>query len=225
MITTNPEITAVESGTFFTKKLLISAAILIIFHAVGFWGLLFSGQPEYFQELTPLNLLLTNFLLLLNHKKFDRAFFTFAFTTFSIGFLAEVLGVKTGFPFGHYSYGQALGFKLFDVPVIIGLNWFMLVYAAGSLAARLRIPVFLKAIAGALFMVFLDFFIEPAAMKFDFWTWHNYVIPWYNYVGWLFLALGFQLHFQLLNIFKNNALAPVVYFVQVVFFVGLYTFG
>src|SRR5688572_19150870 len=124
----NPKLT---SRLLTDKKLLFSITVLVIFHAVGFWGLIFSGQPEMYQRLTPLNLLLTNFLLFLNHKKFDAAFFAFVIFTFLAGFLAEVAGVHTGVLFGYYVYGEAIGFKLWTVPLLIGLNWVMLVYSAG----------------------------------------------------------------------------------------------
>ena len=34
-----------------------------------------------------------------------------------IGFVIEVIGVKTGYVFGSYSYGDSLGFKILEVPV------------------------------------------------------------------------------------------------------------
>src|SRR6478609_3641217 len=92
---------------FLSKKVAFSAAVLIIFHLVGIWGLVFSGNPIYYQQLTPLNLLLTNLLLFLNHK---------------------------GLLFGEYAYGAGLGLKLWNVPLLIGLNWVMLVYCAGAVA-------------------------------------------------------------------------------------------
>ena len=40
-----------------------------------------------------------------------------------IGFIFEIIGVKTGLIFGHYKYCNGLGTKVFDVPLIISLNW------------------------------------------------------------------------------------------------------
>ncbi len=209
---------------FTAKKVPFSIAVLVIFHLVGFWGLVFSGDEKYYQNLTPLNLLLTNFLLFFNHKTFGRAFFLFAGITFLAGFFAEVIGVHTGLLFGNYAYGEALGFKLWQVPVLIGLNWVMLVYCTGSVARKwLKSPV-LAAFAGALLMVGIDFLIEPVAVKYDFWSWQNSHIPAWNYVCWFGLAIALQLYFQFSGVDKNNRLAAAVIVTQIAFFFALNLF-
>lgn len=197
-------------------------AILVIFHGVGFWGLLFSGRPGYFQELTPFNLLLTNLLLFSLHRGWNMTFIVFAIVVMLAGFFAEVVGVHTGLLFGNYSYGAALGIKLWDVPLLIGLNWLMLVYSTGTIVSNLKVNTWLKATVGAGLMVLLDFFMEPVAMQFDFWTWEGGHIPLSNFIGWFGLSLLLQLYFQLADVNKQNLLAPYVYVLQLLFFIGLY---
>jgi len=51
-----------------------------------------------------------------------------------IGFLIEVIGVKTGYIFGRYYYGQSLGYHLLSVPLLIGLNWGVLLYSTIQLS-------------------------------------------------------------------------------------------
>ncbi|NEM96426.1 carotenoid biosynthesis protein [Pontibacter burrus] len=198
--------------------------VIVIFHAVGFWGLQFSGRPTYFQELTPLNLLLTNVLLFSLHRHWNWPFIAFAVTTVVVGFLAEVLGIHTGLLFGNYNYGAALGLKLWDVPLLIGLNWLLLVYTTGTIVNRLSQNLLIKAAAGAGLMVLYDFFMEPVAMQYDFWSWQNDQIPLSNYLGWLGLAFVLQLFFHRTDTWKQNPLAPWVYVVQLLFFIGLYLF-
>ena len=77
MISNEKSNTLLLPQIFASKKLLISVAVLIIFHLVGFWGMVFSPDPTYFQNLTPLNLLLTAFLLFINDRNFNAAFFNF----------------------------------------------------------------------------------------------------------------------------------------------------
>ncbi len=202
----------------------LAIAVLVIFHGVGFWGLVFSNDPLYFQNLTPLNLLLTNFLLFSFHKQWNIGFILFAVLVALAGFFAEVIGVHTGLLFGNYTYGAALGLKLWEVPLLIGLNWLMLVYATGHLANLTKLHWLLKAVLGAALMVLLDFFIEPVAMQYDFWSWQGNSIPISNYLGWLGLAFLLQLYFQHADFYKQNKLAPYVYAVQLVFFIGLYLF-
>jgi uncharacterized membrane protein len=201
----------------------IALGVLVIFHAVGFWGLLFSGEPEKFQRLTPMNLLLTNVLLFAFHRRWNAAFVLFAVVVMLAGFFAEVVGVHTGLLFGDYAYGESLGIKLLEVPLLIGLNWLMLVYTTGHLVNITQFHWVTKAIAAAILMVGLDFFMEPVAMEFDFWDWQGGYIPWSNYAGWLGLSVLLQLYFQKAAIFKQNQLAPYVFLVQVVFFVSLWT--
>ncbi|MDX5481347.1 MAG: carotenoid biosynthesis protein [Hymenobacteraceae bacterium] len=205
-------------------KLLLpfAVAVLIIFHAVGFWGLILSGDPVYFQELTPMNILLTNALLFGFHRQWNLNFLLFAAVVFAVGFLSEVVGVHTGLLFGTYSYGAALGIKLWEVPLLIGLNWLMLVYTTGHIANFTQLHWAIKALLGALLMVCLDFFIEPVAVRYDFWSWQGDRIPLSNFIGWFAVALMLQLYFQKGNFFKLNRLAPYVYLVQLLFFISIY---
>ncbi|TXK51312.1 carotenoid biosynthesis protein [Pontibacter qinzhouensis] len=213
-----------KAPRLFLKKygLPLAVGVLVIFHAVGFWGLGLSGRPEYFQSLTPLNLLLTNVLLFSFHKGYTSRFLVFAFLVFAAGFLAEVLGVHTGFIFGNYSYGSTLGTKLWEVPLLIGVNWLMLVYATGTMVHKLPLHWFLKAITGAMLLVLLDYFLEPVAITYDFWSWHEQVIPLSNFRDWFGLSLLLQVLFQKFNFYKKNPVAPYVYLVQLLFFIALY---
>ncbi|MBB6609633.1 carotenoid biosynthesis protein [Pontibacter sp. Tf4] len=202
----------------------VALVVLVIFHAVGFWGLQFSGKPVYFQELTPLNLILTNILLFSLHRHWNLTFIVFAFVVTIVGFLAEVLGVHTGLLFGNYSYGNALGTKLWQVPLLIGLNWLLLIYSTGTITNRLNQPIVVKALAGASLMLLYDFFMEPVAMQYDFWDWKNSHVPFSNYLGWLGLAFVLHLYFHTSAFYKQNPLAPFVYMVQLLFFVALFLF-
>ena len=221
MITKEKNNTRPLSQLLVSKKLPISIAVLVIFHLVGFWGMAFSHDSTYFQNLTPLNLLLTAFLLFINHQHFNSAFWLFFSGTFLAGFLAEVVGVHTGLLFGNYRYGEALGFKLWEVPVLIGLNWVILVYCTGILALKWQQSLFGASFLAALLMVLLDFFIEPVAVTFDYWSWKNEVIPAWNFICWFGLAFILQLAFQHSRIDKTNRMAGPVFFTILAFFFAL----
>lgn len=223
--TTQPVLTRASYATQKYKKhaLPLAVVVLVIFHAVGLWGLLFSGEPVYFQRLTPMNLLLTNALLFSFHRRWNVAFLLFAAVVFLVGFFSEIIGIHTGLLFGNYSYGAALGLKLWEVPLLIGLNWLMLVYITGHISNYTGLHWAAKAFVGALLMVLLDFFIEPVAVRYDFWSWQNGHIPFSNYIGWFAVALLLHLYFQKGNFFKRNGLAPYVYAVQFLFFICLYS--
>lgn len=219
--TINPEANTSSRHKYKKYGLPLAAAILVIFHGVGFWGLLFSGEPERFQRLTPMNLLLTSALLFAFHKSWNKSFILFAILVFAVGFFSEVVGVHTGLLFGDYAYGQALGVKVWDVPVLIGLNWLMLVYTTGHISNYVNWHWAVKAILGAGLMVLLDLFIEPVAMQFDFWDWNGNKVPLSNYLGWFAIAFILQVYFQQAGFVKQNRMAPYVYFVQMLFFVSI----
>lgn len=202
----------------------LAIAILIIFHLVGFWGLQFSNHPVDFQSLTPLNLLLTTLLLFSFHKDWDSTFITFIIVVMVAGFTAELIGIHTGLLFGDYSYGNALGTKLWEVPLLIGVNWLLLVYVTGQIANYVGTSVWLKSLIGALLMVLLDVFLEPVATKYDFWKWDGNTIPDSNYMGWLGLSFVLQYYYHRLPIYKQNPLSIYVYVVQLFFFICLYMF-
>lgn len=203
------------------KKVAIAVFVLVVFHAVGFYGLAFSANPAWFRELSALNLLLTNFLLFSFHKTWNFQFALFVVVVLLVGFFSEVIGVHTGLLFGDYAYGQSLGAKLWEIPLIIALNWLLLVYSTGILVQKLPGHWLLKAFVAATLMVLLDMLIEPLAAVLDYWTWADYRIPVSNYLGWLGIAFVLHLLFQKAQFQKRNALVPFVLGVQFLFFIGL----
>ena len=203
------------------KKVIAATGVLVIFHAVGLFGLAFSRDPAWYRGLTPLNLLLTLGILFSFHQTWNKAFLVFSGLVLLTGFLVEVLGIHTGLLFGHYRYGAALGPKLWDVPLLIAGNWLLLVYVTGVLVQALPAPWWSKALAAATLMVLLDMLIEPVAAVLDFWAWEGYHIPASNYWGWLGVGGLLQLYFQHAGFSRSNPLALVVYGLQVLFFLGL----
>jgi putative membrane protein len=59
-----------------------------------------------------------------------RAALTFVGIAAGIGWFVEETGVKYGWWFGPYTYSSMLGWKLGEVPVIVPLMWFAVVYVA-----------------------------------------------------------------------------------------------
>lgn len=204
-------------------SLRIATISIIVIHFFGALGLSYPPLRPYFQLATPLNLLITGVLLFYFHRQWNLQFYIFAAGCFSLGFLVEVAGVKTGVIFGEYSYGPTLGFKIWEVPVLIGLNWLILIYCTGMWAYQLVKNVLLRSLLGSVMMVVLDFFIEPVAVSLDFWTWEGGEIPTHNFVGWLITAFLLQFFFHLSNFKKQNALAKKVLYVEAFFFIFLQT--
>lgn len=110
-----------------------------------------------------------------------------------VGFAAELIGVATGKPFGHYSYGDGLGRKVGGVPLLAAAAWSMMSRpawtAAGLVDERplLRVPL----AAGAL--TAWDVFLDPRMVRDRYWTWPGggryEGIPASNFAGWYLTAL------------------------------------
>lgn len=195
--------------------------IIIIFHIVGFVGFLIN--PSYFKSLSPLNLLLSSGLVLLTSKQPNWKFYGSLLLIALIGFFLEVLGVKTELIFGSYYYGRTLGLKAFSVPLLIGANWAILLYCTAQIS-QLKNQI-LNALFGAFLMVFLDFFIEQIASRFDFWYWKNGIIPLQNYIAWFIISFALNLAFQKRLGQKSNLTAKAFYMIQITFFGALYFFN
>ncbi len=122
------------------KKLALAVFVLVVLHIVGFYGLAFSANPGWFRSLSALNLIITGGLLFSFHKTWNWSFGGFAVVVLLAGFFAEIIGVHTGLLFGDYTYGQSLGFKLWNILLIIAVNWLILVYSTGVLVQPLSCP-------------------------------------------------------------------------------------
>jgi bisanhydrobacterioruberin hydratase len=202
------------------KKTTISIFVLIVTHLVGLVGFLTEYQ-SLFMQATFFHLFISAAILLYNHKDWNRNFLIFAVIAFSIGFLIEVLGVATGIIFGNYQYGPTLGIKIFNVPLIIGVNWLMLVYLVGIMLNKLDNNIWLKSIIGGGLLVFLDVFIEPVAMQLDFWGWENQEVPLLNYLAWFIVGSFLVFIFNALKFKKSNPVAAPLFIIYLTFFITI----
>lgn len=196
-------------------------------HSVGLLGLFWSPMNEWlsqltpfstFLSLTPLNLLVTGGLLLYFQKEWNRAAIGWVVASMLIGFGIEVLGVHTGAVFGSYAYGPVLGWKLWEVPLLIGVNWMVLTYASGTILHQLSVGVYAKASIMATVLTCTDLLIEPVAIYWDFWRWEGGIVPVQNYIAWWLVA--WVLSWGWLRTFKqiDNSAAIHIFFAQILFF-------
>jgi bisanhydrobacterioruberin hydratase len=204
-----------ERSPHLTRRL---AWLLTAMYTTGLVGLNLSLTQNSFRLLVPYHLWFHAGLLFWLQPQKNRAFLIFATLTFLSGFWAEWAGVTTGLIFGEYAYGETLGWKILGIPVVIGANWFMLVYAAGITCRKIPVHWLLQATIAALMMTVLDFFIEPVAIRLDFWQWQNGRIPLQNFAGWFGLAFALQMLFSQLDFQKENSLARLTLIWQFAFF-------
>ncbi|MDJ0367352.1 carotenoid biosynthesis protein [Hymenobacter sp. H14-R3] len=204
-----------------TLRLRIAQGVIVLFHLTGFVGLAFSEDKSFYLTYTPLTLVLTLGLLAAFQPGRNLVFWLFVAQVFLLGMVAEIVGTNTGLLFGHYTYGATLGPKYMGTPWLIGLNWVMVTYLAGMLMTYVRVPALVRVLLGAVLMVGLDLCMEPVAGRYDFWHWTGELVPLRNFRDWFLLALLTQALFVRSPFPKRNALAPLVYLVQLLFFFGL----
>ena len=171
------------------NKINIIIILLFILHLVGGVALSMDSVKSIFLALSPFNLALTFGLLIWGNDDFSFNFFKVISVLFLIGFFVEVLGVYSGFLFGEYHYGKTLGFQFLEVPLIIGVNWVLLVVSSFAVSSYFVSNSILKVVLSSIIMVLLDFMIEPVAIRLDFWHWQAEVIPLQNYLMWFLVAL------------------------------------
>ena len=159
-----------------------------------------------------------------------------------IGFVAEIIGTNTGLLFGQYGYGNVLGIKMNNVPLIVGINWFVIIFCCGITIHTLLVkairhisvvtaspPMSIKALSliidGATIAVFFDWLMEPVAIKLGYWKWAaGKDIPMYNYISWLVISMTILVIFQFCKFNKHNKFAVNLLLIQGMFFLILRTF-
>jgi putative membrane protein len=115
------------------------------------------------------------------------------------GLAAEAVGVRTGYPFGEYSYAGTLGPEVVGVPLVVPLAWTMIAYPV-LLAAR-RLTRRWVPLVGGLGMVAWDVFLDPQMVGDGHWTWADPTpelpgvegIPLTNYAGWALVGTSMML--------------------------------
>lgn len=116
--------------------------------------------------------------------------------TFIFSFLVEEIGVRTGWPFGTYTYGPSLGYQLLGVPIIVPFAWLMMAHPV--LLISRRVTQHWVFIYGGATLTAWDLFLDPMMVAAQRWTWTftgSHVpfepeIPLSNTVGWLLAGMG-----------------------------------
>ncbi|HYQ55898.1 MAG TPA: carotenoid biosynthesis protein, partial [Draconibacterium sp.] len=150
---------------------------LVIFYAVGFAGLSVSATRDLFIYLTPFALLLSSFIVALFHSKLSAKTILIFVFIYATSFIVELIGVNTGAIFGGYTYGHGLGIKLFNTPLIIGLNWLLLVYVSNSVMEKTNWNPLFKVLGASFLLLAYDVLLEQVAPQLSMWTFSQSTIP------------------------------------------------
>jgi len=207
-----------------TIKYVINDRLPITFIVLYVAGLALYVMPfthELFILATPYTLVLVSIAIFLHHKKWNKKTIAVLASIFVISIVTEIIGVATGKLFGDYQYGQGLGFKIADVPIIIGLNWVFLVYASNGIISKYTSNNILIIGGASLLMVVYDIVLEKAAPLMDMWLFFENNPPLNNYVMWFLLALFFNTVVQAFKVYTSNSAARWLFFIQFVFLIAI----
>lgn len=119
----------------------------------------------------------------------------------ALGFAAELVGVATGRPFGHYTYSGQLGPRVRGVPVAAAAAWAMMARPAWTVAGLVAGPAgagralraprprrVARVLLAAGALTAWDVFLDPRMARDGYWSWPDggryEGIPASNFAGW-----------------------------------------
>jgi putative membrane protein len=199
--------------------LLIS--FLSLFYTVGILLFWIRDTRPLFLFLTPYSLVLTFAAVLLFQKKWMVKWIIACTLVFTGALIIEIIGVRTGLLFGSYTYGNALGIKILDTPVLIGLNWLILVYCTAAIVNHHISNRIIRIFTGALLMVTYDVLLEYVAPVMDMWSWETGYPGIRNFLMWFLVAIVFHSLVQLSDFRIENKPARYLLLIQTLLFGGI----
>jgi uncharacterized membrane protein len=143
--------------------------------------------------------------------------------TVAVTWCYEHVGVETGLIYGAYHYTDALGVKLGNVPIIIPIAWFMMIYPSyiianligsgrtmmtknyndiGTSLAQILWLSFLSALIMTAWDLVVDPYLSGPTEKA--WIWEGgggqyFGVPLHNFGGWILTTFTIYLLFRLLS--------------------------
>jgi putative membrane protein len=195
---------------------------ILTFYMIGVLGFLIPWTHGFFITITPYALLLSTYLLVIYHEHYSRKHILVFSAIAFLGFFIEVVGVNTGAIFGKYIYGNALGLKVFNTPLLIALNWLFLTYTAFSISQKISRNGIVQLLTAPSIMLLYDIILEQLAPQMNMWSWQDSVVPLQNYVSWWIIGFLFISLMKICTIETKNTVAIVLFISQFLFFIVLF---
>jgi putative membrane protein len=207
-----------------TERLIL--LLLVPFYAIGVLLHTLDATLPMMLAFTPYTILATSILgFFFEVRARNTKVLGWAVITFQSTLVLEIVGVATSLVFGAYTYGSTLGLKLFGVPLLIGINWTIIILGIVQVAGKHLANPYLAALVTASLTVLFDYVMEPVAIAFDYWTWAGGAIPLQNYLAWFCIAFVFAFLFAKQKLAAVNRVPTLIVIVQFAFFVGLRVFA
>lgn len=206
--------------------------ILPIMYGAGVGLFAIEDLRWLFNLTTPLVLMMLNIYVVLRANT-DKKINLYLLTLIIFGFLVEAIGVSTGLLFGSYDYGNNIGPKLLDVPIIIAFNWAVVVASgiaiSNTFLRSLNLGIKYLPLLSIVTVVAFDYIMEPATVTLGYWAWEGGIIPITNYVTWgaftlcaTLLYMKMRLNFHSRENFRS---ASLNFLYQTIFFLAIQIVG
>ncbi len=207
-----------------TERLIL--LLLVPFYAIGVALHSLDATLPMMLAFTPYTIFATSVLgFFFEVKERNKRLLVWAAVTFGVTLFLEIVGVATSLVFGAYTYGSTLGLKLLGVPLLIGINWTLIIAGIVQVVRpRIANPLVAAFITASLTVVF-DYVMEPVAIAFDYWTWAGGDIPLQNYIAWFCIAFVFAFVHARQKLVAANRVPALIVIIQFIFFSGLRIFA
>jgi putative membrane protein len=143
-------------------------------------------------------------------SRFGRSFAALSSSLLFFGGIAvELLGTRTGLPFGSYSYTAAFQPQVLGVPLEIALGWLTLGLMSYSLATQGGLSRVWAVLLASFLMVAWDVLYDPVFVGLGMWVWREgtyFSVPISNFVGWFIVSLIF---FEIISAARGPHNLPV----------------
>lgn len=209
----------IESLIQFKSKKAGIAVLLVMYGIMGLGYI--SALSTWFVFLTPIMLFITAGMIWVDSKTNNKLGWPIAIVVILAGYLIEIAGVHFPKIFGSYQYGEMLGWKFFETPPIIGIEWLIIVWGSVAMATPFQVHPFLKWLFAALIGTGLFWAIEPVARHYSLWTWYESTIPFRNYGLRFILLFIFAAFFEKYPLMAKPRLGQTALICQILFFVWL----
>jgi len=180
--------------------------VLIVLAGIMFvMGFLFVNPDPRYSTVSGLFILLLalpSFVVLIRWLGVRKGLFILALFSL-LPIVIEAVAVKTGFPYGHFSYSTAIGPVLFGlVPLTVAFAY-LPVLLGGITLSRKGVTLLRAVLLSTGVILLADLVIDPAAVHAGFWIWENpglyYGIPLSNFIGWALTGFFYSWLFFILT--------------------------
>jgi putative membrane protein len=140
----------------------------------------------------------------------------------------ETFALKTGQPYGEFSYSDSLGYKIAGLtPWSVGLSWSMILIGATAIVHKYVKNKIFFIPAIVVLLLITDFVLDPGAVALKYWSYtqtnslYFYNVPLSNFIGWILSGTIGSIFFHLLSSKKIPGKAAISLLFIALFWTGI----